>query len=662
MPYTMTTCPFCGCGCGLYLQGDGTRLSGVAASPSHPVGQGRLCLKGWHAHDVVASPRRLRAPLIKRGERLQEASWDEALALVAGRLGEIRAGGAEAVGLLGSARATNEESFLLSKLARGTLGTNNVDFCARLEALPRFFDLPQYRHLTSPTATLKHIARADLIVLWQADPAQEHPAAAARVLRAARNGATVVEVNARSGQTGGAATLRLHPLPGTEALLAAGLLNVALAGRTALPREGKALAASVDGSTPERTEAVTGVPVEQIRAAGAALAAAARPLILYSRALTCSLRGADVLLSLSAFHHLANGGPDWPGLLWLSHHSNLHGARDMGVVPYFLSGHQAVTDPEVRRRFEQVWGAALPTEPGRPAWDMLGTVRGLLVLSDDPLQSLPEPARARQALAALDFLAVMDLYLSPTAQLADVVLPGASFAEKDGTVTNAEGRVQRVRRAAPSPGEARAEWEVLGELSRRMGRPMDYASPAATMEEIALLTPCYSEVSYPALETEAEVRCRRRELTPEEAASLVAGDVEAGLGPPEEVAPTAADEFPLTLVVDYALGEWAEDPAVACSAALRRELGRDGRAELATVEISPEDAERCGVQEGLRVRLCSRAGEAEVQVHVNTSVRPGVLALPFRAREAAAPVLTVVTDGETGVPVLAPCAVTIRKQ
>jgi formate dehydrogenase alpha subunit len=661
MPHTMTTCPFCGCGCGLYLQGDGTKLSGVVASPAHPVGQGRLCLKGWHAHDIVASPQRLRAPLIKRGERLREASWKEALDLVATKLGEIRARGAGTIGLLGSARATNEENFLLSKLARGTLGTNNVDFCARLEALPQFFDLPQYRHLTSPTATLEHIARADLIVLWQADVAQEHPAAAARVLRAAREGATVLEVGARSGQVGGAATLRLRPLPGTEALLAAGLLHVALAQRAGLPREGKALAASVDGATPERMEAVTGVPAEQVRAAGAALAAAVRPLILYSRALTSCTRGADVLVSLSAFHHLANAG-DWPGLLWLSRQSNFHGARDMGVVPHFLSGHQPVSDPEVRRKFEHAWGSALPTEPGLPAWEMLGAVRGLFVLSDDPLQSLPEPARARQALAELDFLAVMDLYLSPTAQLADVVLPGASFAEKDGTVTNAEGRVQRVRRAVPSPGEARAEWEVLGELSGRLGRPMDYASPAAIMEEIALLTPCYSEVSYRGLETSAEVRCARGDLTPEEAASLVAGDVEASLGPPEEATPAAAGEVAMTLVVDYAQGEWAEDAAVVCSAALRRELSRDGRAGPPTVAISPEDAERCGVQEGQRVLLGSRAGEAQAQVHVDASVRPRVLVLPFRAREAAAPVLAVTSDGETGVPVLAPCAVTIRKQ
>lgn len=265
MPYVMTDCPFCGCGCGLYLEVQGQKVLGVAPSGAHPVSRGRLCVKGWHAHELATSSQRFRTPLVRQSGRLREASWEKALDLIASRLNEIKAtGGPGAVGVLGSPRGTNEENYLLAKLARCCLGTNNVDFADRLEALPGVFDLPQYRHLTTPSLTLNDLDRADLIVLWQSDPSQEHPAVASSVLRATERGTPVIEVTARRGQLGGLAQHHLSPRPGTDVYLVYGLLRAAFERKQPSAPVAEALAASISDWVPERTEVVTGVSADLV--------------------------------------------------------------------------------------------------------------------------------------------------------------------------------------------------------------------------------------------------------------------------------------------------------------------------------------------------------------------------------------------------------------
>ncbi len=664
MPHVLTTCPYCGCGCGLYLQVDGQRLLGTAASAGHPVGRGRLCAKGWHAHEASISPQRLRTPLIRRGEELEEASWEKALDLVAGRLGEIKATrGPAAVGVLGSPRGTNEENFLLSKLARCCLGTNNVDFSARLEALPSLFDLPKYRHLTLSAASLDDIERADLIVLWLADPVEEHPAAASRVLGALERGISVIEVTPRSGQLGRRASIRLSPMPGTELQLAAGLLHVALSAAEPAPAEGDSLAASVDSCTPESTEAVTGVAVDDVVRAGEALAAAARPLVLYGRGATLGPQGPDVLTALAAFGRVAGDAAGSRScLLWLSTYCNFQGARDMGVVPYFLSGYQAVSDPDVRSKFAQAWGAPPPTEAGLPCWEMLGQARALLVMGDDPTATLPDVAAAREAVAGLDFLVVQDAFLTPIARAAHVVLPSATFAEKDGTFTNTERRVQRVRKAIEPPGEARADWQILCEISRRMGRPMEYDSPAQIMAEVSSLTPSYENISYERLDEDWGV-CWSLDRVGV-AGRAPAGAAASGEETPsveQSAAPAVDDEFPLVLAADYALEAWAADKLVVNAIGLRRQQGADRPASLPQIAMNPTDAEKLELRAGQRARVRCRNGETEAAVRISEAVRQGVVVLPATMREAAKAVLQSSTNPETGVPLLRPCAVRVEK-
>ena len=659
MPYVMTTCPFCGCGCGLYVQVDGNRVVGVAPSPGHPVGQGRLCVKGWHAHELSTSPSRLLSPLVRRAGQIQETGWDEALDLVAHRLAETKAAhGSQAVGVLGSARGTNEDNFLLAKFTRSCLATNNVDLTARLEALPGLFDLPRYRRVNLPVASIGDVDQADLILLWLSDPAQEHPALAARILRAAQRGTPIIEVGARSWQMTGLARYRLHPRPGTDVHLACGLLHALVSSRGAEPGTEK-LAVSVADFTPERTETATGVSASLVSEVGQALASANRPLAISTRATTIGQHAADVLMCLSALSSLSQRASEsWSSLLLMGQYNNLQGARDMGVTPYFLAGYQPVTDAEVRARFGRAWGVEIPSESGLSAWDMLGKVRALLVMGDDPVRLLPDASRARDALSRLEFLAVLDTFPSATTEAADVVLPGASFAEKDGTFTSADRTVQRVRRAVPPPGQARPEWQVLCDLSHRMGRPMRYDSPGQVMEEIASLTPLYKDISYAALERVWGVQWSP--LNGSGAGQMVPADED--LVPVEEEALPAADgQYPFLLTPDYTVGAWADDPTVLCSASLRRELGADRPVAVPVVEVSAADAEKLELRDGQKVRIRSRRGEMEAVVKLTPALCAGVLALPFRMREAAAQVMPPSVDPETGVPRLEPCAVSVEK-
>jgi len=658
MPYVMTTCPFCSCGCGLYLEVQGQTVVGLVPSAEHPVSQGRLCVKGWHAHELAGSRQRLRTPAVRRDGRLQSVSWEEAVDVLASRLGEIRAaGGPGAVGVLGSARGTNEENYLLAKLARGCLGTNNIDFSERLEALPGLFDLPQYRPLTTPGLTLADLGRADLVVLWQSDPSCEHPAVASRVMRAVEEGASLVGVGTRRGQLSGLARHHLSPRPGTEVYLVYGLLRSGFERRRPSTPGAEALAASVSDWTGERTEAVTGVPGDLVEEVGEMIARADRPVIACARGATLQTHSSELLNALSALSWVGGGVQPRPALLWLGHYSNLRGARDMGVVPYFVTGCQSVVDGDTRERFNRAWGVELPAEPGLSAWDMPGKVRGMLVMGDDPAGRLPDVGRTRAALEGLEFLAVIDVFPTATTEVAHLVLPGVTFAEKDGTFTSGDGEVRRVRQAVSPPGAARPEWKILCELSSRLGYAMSYDSPATVMDEIAALTPSYQGVSFARLEAEWGSRLPLvDQLAPPEL---------NGTEEPETIlrraVPALDSEFRLVMTVDYSSQAWADDPMVRGTVTLRRELGADRVPGSAVIEMSAADATELQLRNGQRVRVRSRTGEVEAVVQVSSDVAPGIVMLPYAVRELAAAVMPTTLHPESGVPTLSPCAVSVRK-
>jgi predicted molibdopterin-dependent oxidoreductase YjgC len=597
---------------------------------------------------------------VRRNGRLCEASWEEALDLVASRLGEIRAaGGPGAVGVLGSARGTNEENYLLTKLARCCLATNNIDFADRLEALPGLFDLPQHRHLTSPSLALGDLERADLIVLWQSDPSYEHPAVASRVMRAAERGVSLLEVSGRRGQLGSLAQCHLSPRPGTDVYLVYGLLRSVFERRPPSTPAAEALAAGVSDRTAERTEAVTGVSADLVGRAAEMISRADRLVIVGARGVTGWQYSTELLNALSALSWVNNGGPQpRPVMLWLGRYCNLQGARDMGVVPYFVTGYQPVADEGTRAVFGRAWGRELPAESGLAAWDMLEQVRGMLIMGDDPVGRLPDAGQARAALEKLDFLAVIDILPTATTEAAHVVLPGASFAEKDGTFTSADRTVQRVRQGVPPPGAARPEWRVLCELSSRLGYAMSYDSPAMVLDEIAALTPIYQGLSFAALDAGWGSRLPlANHITPPDLDG-VDEETESVL---HRTLPAPDAEFPLVMVVDYSLQAWMDDPMVRGTVTLGRELGADRVSASPVIQVSAADAAESQLRDGQRVRLRSRTGEVQAVVHVSDDVAPGVVVLPFGMRELVAQVMPSAPHPESGVPILPPCAVSVRK-
>jgi predicted molibdopterin-dependent oxidoreductase YjgC len=602
----------------------------------------------------------LRTPLLRHNGQLREASWEEALDLIASRLGEIRAAnGPGAVGVLGSARGTNEDSYLLAKMARCGLATNNIDFADRLEALPGLFDLPQHRHLTAPGLTLGDLEQADLIVLWQSDPSYEHLAVASRVLRSAERGVPLLEVSARRGQLGNLAQCRLSPRPGTDVYLVYGLLRAVFERRPPSTPVAEALAAGVSDRTAERTEAVTGVPADLVGRAAEMIARADRPLVVGARGVTSSQYSAELLSGLSALSWVGNEGPrPRPVILWLGRCCNLQGAREMGVVPYFVTGYQPVADERTRAVFGRAWGRELPEESGLAAWDMLDQVRAMLIMGDDPVSRLPDAGQARRALQKLDFLAVIDILPTATTEAAHVVLPGASFAEKDGTFTSADRTVQRVRQAVPPPGAARPEWTILCELSTRLGYAMSYDSPAMVLEEIAALTPIYQGLSFAALDAgrgsrlpfAAQIRPPDLDGVDEETESVL-----------HRTLPAPDGEFPLVMAADYSLQAWVDDATVRGTVTLGRELGADRVPASPVIQVSAADAAESRLRDGQRVRLRSRTGEVQAIARVSGDVAPGVVVLPFAMRELVAQVMPSAPHPESGVPILPPCAVSLHR-
>jgi predicted molibdopterin-dependent oxidoreductase YjgC len=643
-----TTCPFCGCGCGLYLHTSGDRIAGVAPSRSHPVSQGRLCLKGWHAHELAGNQSRLTVPLIRREGELRPASWEEAIAATAkGLSGVLAAAGPAAIGVLGSARATNEDNYALVRFARSVLGTPNLDCSARLHSPSSA--APAVGLAAGEMADLD---RSDLILLVGNDPNEEHPAVSSRIYRARQRGARLIVGAVRRHALARLADLHLRPAPGTGAHLLAALLQ-AVAAERALPPEAETVKESLSALSPD----ASGIPADDIAAAARLFEEADRVAIVYSPSLALSPDAGSVLAVLSGFAAL--GGRDgWPevSLIGLASRNNLQGCLDMGVSPQHLPGYAPLDQASP---FAKAWGTPVAAERGLSAWQMPGRVKALYVMGDDPIRSLPDSQEAEKALAGLQFLVVQDIFLSPVARLAHVVLPAAAFAERDGTFTSQERRVQRLRPAAPPPGEAREDWRILSEVSAALGKPLPYQSAARIFDEIASLLAAYGGLSYSALEVAGGVRWP---------ASAEGDAVLAWLTAWQRTPPPlslnggrarTSEERPFVLMADPTLGPWEEETTIAGTLTVGVEFGITGRDYPGGMLcLHPDDAQRLGLRTGRNARVMSSRGESTVRAFVTDETPPGVALLPHW-QAARLQLLEIATCPETGRPTLAPTPVSI---
>ncbi|MHC4718648.1 MAG: formate dehydrogenase subunit alpha, partial [Planctomycetota bacterium] len=468
-----TTCPYCGVGCTLELNVAEGRIAQVTARPDLGVSEGMLCVKGRFGFDYVNSPDRLAEPLIRRDGKLTPATWDEALDLVATKLAGIKAAhGPDAIGGLASAKCTNEENYLLQKVMRAVIGTNNVDHCARLCHASTVAGLARAFGSGAMTNAIEDFDVTDCIFVIGSNTTECHPVIGSAIKRAVvQRGAKLIVADPRTIELAEIADLHLQQRGGTDVALINAMMRVileeGLADEAFIAERTEAfedLRKAVEPCTLELAEKITGVPADDIAQAARTYAAAGAASIVYSMGITQHTTGTDNVLSLANLAMLTgNVGKAGAGVNPLRGQNNVQGACDMAALPNVFPGYQKVDDPASREKFEKGWGAKLSGEPGLTVVEMInaageGKVKALMLMGENPMMSDPDVNHVEQALQAVDFLVVQDIFLTETAQLADVVLPAAAFAEKEGTFTNTERRVQRVRKAFDPPGQARPDW------------------------------------------------------------------------------------------------------------------------------------------------------------------------------------------------------------
>ena len=618
-----TTCPFCACGCGFYLLANNGGLVGVAPSETHPVSHGRLCARGWSAHEAALWGDRLTQPLANRNGKLEPVSWGQALDHVAGRFKELIDAG-KSVGVLGSARATNEENYLAGKLARAGFQTNNLDFSYHSICGPLLTGLEEVCGEFTPPISLNDIESSQTILLMEGDLAETHPRAASAVMAAVQKGAHLVTITHTATQMSRLASLVLPAMPGNEGEVIDGLLAVVLQ----FGLEDRASVGSrCEGYDALRRDLATLKITAEMRQAAEWIARATRATFLIppvSGEGPPSRREAAVLATLAAVTgHLGKLGS---GLMPLLARSNVRGACDMGIAPDRLPGYRPLDDKESQQRLQGLWSKNLPSTHGLNAEGILHSVSAVIVLADDPSAVLPTGQRAMAALGRIEFLVVLDAYFTPTAHIAHVVLPIASFAETEGTITSMEGRVQRLHVATAPPGEARPGWQVLADLCAKFGAGAAYNSATDVLHEVGCAAPNYARVSQ-------------------------GDDGWGGVGVAKgsnggKFRLFAAGAPPLTLaeglhvLVRDGDFDWGRDPLVSFSPTLCRDYQSERKLfPNGFVEMCKLDADGVGVHPGRPVRLTSVHGEAVIPTRVRTDLKPGVLLVPYAFRDHVAKVL-----------------------
>lgn len=672
----LTTCAYCGVGCQMWLHVKDGRVVKVTGVENAVPNRGRLCVKGRFGYDFIHSPDRLTVPLIKENGTFREASWDEALDHVAGRFAQIlRAHGPRSLAGLSSARVTNEENYLMQKLVRTGFKSNNIDHCARLCHASTVAGLAASFGSGAMTNSIAEMEDADAFIVIGSNTTEAHPVLSTFVKRAViHNGAELVVIDPRRIPLVAHAAVWLRQRPGTDIAVINGLMHVII--RENLADEPfiaercenyDALQKVVASYTPERVEALSGIPAEDLIRAARIYGRAGKAMILYAMGITQHSCGTDNVKSLGNLAMLTgNVGRLSTGVNPLRGQNNVQGACDMGALPNVFPGYQVVTDGGIRSKFETFWKAPLDAEVGLALTEMLpaaaeGRIKGLFILGENPVVSDPDSHHVSDALKNLGFLVVQDIFLTETGRLADVVLPAACFAEKDGTFTNTERRVQRVRKAVEPPGQARADWRILTDLANRMGLGWRYDSPESIFEEIAALTPSYGGISYKRLERESlQWPCPSADHPG--TLFLHKDRFTRGKGvffPVEHQDPFELpdDAYPMILTTGRLLYQYHTRTMTG------RCEGVNALAPLAEVELNPSDATRLQLVHGDRARLTTRRGSITVHVQVTERVKAGVVFMPFHYAEAAANILTVpALDPVAKIPEFKVCAVRVEKE
>ena len=668
MAHKLTTCTFCGTGCGIYLETAGDRVIGAYPSMSHPTNEGRICVRGWHVHEVAGSPDRLTAPLIRRNGRLEETTWEVALEFIVSRLREIRSRhGADSIAFLNTPRCSNEEAYLLQKLARAVFGTNNVDHGAGVYGHNSINVLLDMLGVPATTNSVGDLARSDVILVDGADLARQMPTIGGIVLRARLRGAKLVVIDTRRHRVAESADFFLQIRPGTESLLHGAMAKVIvdrglanLAFIHARCANYKAFLTRVNSYDLASVAEDCGVPAELIEATALAYAHAPAAAILYSTGIeTRASEHVEAIVNLA----LLTGqiGRPGAGIFALTEQNNLQGVCDMGVMPDRLPGYRAVGSDPARAELEAAWGTRLPAQDGLTAREVLadrggGRVRAAWLCRYDPV-STAFSGDAAASLQQCELVVVQHLFLTETAKLAHVVLPTTAFGEERVTFTSTDRRIQLAEQVVnPRPGVSQAWWQLM-EVARALGADWQYRSSEEVMNEIGAVVPFYGAASYENLAREYGRQWPCTKDRPLGTQILFADD-STGPGfkfvavPRLRAEGGVSGDYPFTLIFGHSLYYWHQNVLIRHSETLKREYQillldyPDG-----FVELNSEDAKQLGVRDGDKIRLRSAAGSAAVTARVTPEMRRGSVFVPYFVRQVRLQLCGTGADGISLVPV-----------
>ncbi len=668
----VTTCAYCGVGCSFKAEMRGQEVVRMVPYKDGKANRGHSCVKGRFAWGYATHKDRILNPMIraKIADPWREVSWEEALAYAASEFKRIQAKyGRNAVGGITSSRCTNEETYLVQKLVRAGFGNNNVDTCARVCHSPTGYGLSTTYGTSAGTQDFDSVEHADVVVVIGANPTDGHPVFASRLKKRLREGAKLIVVDprridlVRAPHVEAAHHLPLRPGTNVAVLTALahvvvteGLANEAFVRANCDLAEFNRWAAFVaeDRNSPEAVAAISGVSAETIRAAARLYATGGNAAIYYGLGVTEHSQGSTAVMAIANLA-MATGNIGRPGVGVnpLRGQNNVQGACDMGSFPHELSGYRHVSDDGARAMFENLWNVALDKEPGLRIPNMLdaavqGTFKGIYIQGEDILQSDPDTHHVAAGLSAMECVIVQDLFLNETANYAHVFLPGSTFLEKDGTFTNAERRIQRVRKVM-SPRNGLGDWEITLAFAKALGFAMDYAHPGEIMDEIAAVTPTFKDVSYTKLDELGSVQWPCNDKAPAGTPVMHVGGFARGKGRFMITEYVATDErvgprFPLLLTTGRILSQYNVG-------AQTRRTANIVWHEEDRLEINPHDAEVRGIRDGDWVAVRSRAGETSLRALITDRVAAGVVYTTFHHPDTQANVVTTdYSDWATNCP------------
>ncbi len=668
-----TVCPYCGVGCNIYLGVRGDKVVSARGDTENSINKGNLCVKGRFGYGFINHPDRLKKPLIRGNNGLEEVEWDEALDFVAKKLSKYKG---NEFASISSARCPNEDNYVVQKFTRTVMGTNNVDNCARSCHAPSVAGLAKIFGSGAMSNSIDEIKDASCLFVIGTNPTASYPVLGLRIIEAVKNGAKLIVADPRNIELCKYADIVLNQIPGTDVALIMGMMKVivdeGLLDQEFIDKRSENFEAFKESMNPfdiETVETITGVDKELIRKAARMYASIKPASILYSLGITEHTHGTENVFALGNLALLTgNMGKPFAGVNPIRGQNNVQGACDMGCLPDMFPGYQKLEDPATIEKFENIWNVNLNDKKGLTFPEMIeaaksGEIKAMYIVGENPVTSEPDTENIKNALKSLDFLVVQDIFLSETAEIADVVLPGCSYAEKDGTFANSERRIQRVRKAINPVGESKPDWLITSLIAKKLGAEgFDFKDASSVYDEIADVSPIFAGINYSRIdELGIQWPCHHEEHDGTPILHTDTFKTENGKAKfvPLTYRPSAElpdEDYPLILTTGRSIYHYQTSTMTGAVEGLKKLYGED------FIDISEEDAVKIGVVDGERVKVKSRRGEIEPKVRVTDSCMPGVVFMTFHFGESATNVITnSACDPISKTPEFKVCAVRVER-